>query len=131
MKKITVQSCNLCDSIQYVDSLKPKKSYWCCVYNGVVWGKIENVDDIAPFCPLEDDDRDEIKRLIDKAADIIGTDPELRSTACIEVALDWLLTTRKEAREEVEKLRERISDLELEIKSGFAHNEYLEDAWKK
>lgn len=32
----------------------------------------------------------EIKSLIDKAADIIGTEESLRSIACIEVALDWL-----------------------------------------
>lgn len=37
----------------------------------------------------------EIHRLIDKAADFIGTDPELRSIACIDVALDYAGTLRR------------------------------------
>jgi hypothetical protein len=38
----------------------------------------------------------EIKHLIDRAAEIIGTDKDYRSTACIEVALDWLQGQVKE-----------------------------------
>lgn len=32
----------------------------------------------------------ELQSIIDKAAEIIGTEESLRSIACIEVALDWL-----------------------------------------
>jgi hypothetical protein len=38
----------------------------------------------------------EFARLIDKAADFIGTDPELRSIACIDVALDHAACIRRE-----------------------------------
>jgi predicted nuclease with TOPRIM domain len=38
----------------------------------------------------------ELPRLIDKAADFIGTDPDLRSIACIDVALDYAIVLRSE-----------------------------------
>lgn len=52
-------------------------------------------------------ENEEIARLINKAADFIGTDPELRSIACIEVALDHAAWLRKELHELRDRLKER------------------------
>lgn len=41
-------------------------------------------------------DSTEIDRLIDRAGEIIGTHPDLRSIACIDVALDYLMVLRLE-----------------------------------
>jgi predicted RNase H-like nuclease (RuvC/YqgF family) len=50
----------------------------------------------------------EIESFIDKAADFIGTDKELRCTACIDAALDHARTLRKELSEawmEIKRLK--------------------------
>jgi hypothetical protein len=50
-----------------------------------------------------------IDRLINKAADLIGTDPSLRCFECIEIAIDHGIKLRKElyqARKVIIKLQE-------------------------
>lgn len=53
---------------------------------------------------MKDYDLTEIDRLIDRAGEIIGTHPDLRSIACIDVALDFLIVLRLEV--ELRKKRE-------------------------
>jgi uncharacterized membrane protein YgcG len=57
----------------------------------------------------------EIKKLIDKAADFIGTEKDLLSIVCIDVALDHAATLRREweaALQRIATLTARVRELE-------------------
>ena len=54
------------------------------------------------------DELEDVSRLVDKAAGVIGTADEYRSTACIEVALDWCARLK----DEVKTLRSKTNELE-------------------
>jgi len=64
--------------------------------------------DMAKLLAEMADELEDVSRLVDKAAGVIGTADEYRSTACIEVALDWCARLK----DEVKTLRSKTNELE-------------------
>jgi len=63
--------------------------------------------DMAKLLAEMVDELEDVSRLVDKAAELIGTAEEYRSTACIEVALDWCARLK----DEVKTLRSKTNEL--------------------